>query len=235
VRTPPIRGLLFDKDGTLLDYFPTWLPINRAAAAAAAPNDPEMARRLLRAGGHDPDTDTVVAGSALVAGTAQDVAEAWHPLVGGDVGELTRLLDAVFVAEARRCAVPVPDLRRVLDEQRATGRVLGVATSDNEEAARLTLDQLGLTDLFPFVTGWDSGNGGKPGPGMVHAFCAAMGLEPAQVAVIGDSRHDLEMGRAAGVGLRIGVLTGPATRDQLAHLADVVIDDLRDLAAVLDG
>ena len=32
----PIRAVLFDKDGTLLDYHRTWGPINLAAAEIAA-------------------------------------------------------------------------------------------------------------------------------------------------------------------------------------------------------
>ncbi len=31
-----IRGVLFDKDGTLLDYWKTWVPINRTIAMFAA-------------------------------------------------------------------------------------------------------------------------------------------------------------------------------------------------------
>ena len=27
-----IRGILFDKDGTIIDYWRTWVPINREAA-----------------------------------------------------------------------------------------------------------------------------------------------------------------------------------------------------------
>jgi phosphoglycolate phosphatase len=233
VPRPRTRGVLFDKDGTLLDYFPTWLPINRAAALAAAGGDLALSHLLLRAAGHDPDTDRVQAGTALVAGTAEDVARLWLPLVGGALGTLTETLDAVFTAEARRHAVAVPGLRAALEAQRAAGRALGVATSDSAAACRATLEALDVVALFSFTCGWDSGHGTKPGPGMVHAFCRATGIPAAEVAVVGDSLHDLHMGRAAGAGRCIAVLTGPATRAELAPHADAVIRDLRDLADVL--
>ena len=128
---------------------------------------------------------------------------------------------------------PVPGLRETLDWLRGQGQVLGVATSDSEEAAWHTLDLLGITELFAFVCGYDSGHGHKPQPGMVHAFCAATKLAPGRVAMVGDSHHDLLMGRAAGAGLNVGVLTGPAPRWDLEPVADVVLEDLRGLRGLV--
>ena len=66
-------------------------------------------------------------------------------------------------------------------------------------------------------------------------FCKAVGLHPSQVAVIGDSTHDLEMGHAAGAGLNIAVLSGTAGRDDLAPHADLVLDSIADLPEILRG
>ena len=63
---PQIRGVLLDKDGTLLDYARTWVPINRQVALAAARGDKALADQLLLAGGHDPATDAVQIGRAHV-------------------------------------------------------------------------------------------------------------------------------------------------------------------------
>jgi len=76
-----IRGILFDKDGTIIDYWRTWVPINRAAALYAAGGDNAIADALLRLGGHDPTTDGITPGSPLAAGDALDIAKAFasHP------------------------------------------------------------------------------------------------------------------------------------------------------------
>ena len=46
-----ITGILFDKDGTLLDYVKSWVPVNYELARIAARGDDDLARVLLRAGG----------------------------------------------------------------------------------------------------------------------------------------------------------------------------------------
>ena len=126
-------------------------------------------------------------------------------------------------------AIPVDGLDAVIRELHAAGHQLGVATSDNTASAEAALKTLALRQCFAFVCGYDAGFGGKPGPGMVHGFCAATGLPPSAVAVIGDSTHDLHMARAAGAGLAVGVLTGPATRADLEGDADVVLRSVAEL------
>ena len=77
-----IRGILFDKDGTILDYARTWVPINREAALHAASGDEALAAELLRAHGQDPDTGAVVGGSLLAAGSIAEIADAFAAHLG---------------------------------------------------------------------------------------------------------------------------------------------------------
>jgi phosphoglycolate phosphatase len=56
----------------------------------------------------------------------------------------------------------------------------------------------------------------------------------AEVCVVGDNLHDLEMGRAAGAGLVVGVLTGTSEHGDLAPLADRVLESIVALEALLD-
>ena len=63
----PIRAVLFDKDGTLLDYHRTWGPINLAAAELAAAGDRNLADRLLSLGGMERASMVTRPGSLLAA------------------------------------------------------------------------------------------------------------------------------------------------------------------------
>ena len=68
---------------------------------------------------------------------------------------------------------------------------------------------------------------------VVVAFADMAGLRVSQVAMIGDNRHDLQAGRAAGAGLVVAVLSGTGTRESLEPLADVVLGSVADLPGFL--
>ncbi len=231
-----IRGILFDKDGTLLDFEATWRPILRRAALAVAGGDEALADRLLAAGGLAPEKGRVRAGSALAAANTAEIAELWAAdLPAWAMPDLVAVLDRIFVAANRENPVPLADLGPVLSRLKGRGLALGLATSDSARGARAGLEALAIAGLFDFVAGYDSGHGVKPGPGMVQAFAAAIELEAREIAVVGDNRHDLEMGRAAGAGLVVGVLSGNGAPADLDDLADHLVADVTRLEALLDS
>jgi phosphoglycolate phosphatase len=232
VAATAIRGVLFDKDGTLFDFSASWRGAAEAVLAQATGGDREAAARIGQAIGYDVATRRFTPGSPLVAGSTRQVAAILSAhLPELDAAAFERLADAAAIA-----AEPTPateDLPGFLAGLRAAGLALGVATHDSEGAARAHLESVGALDAFDFVAGYDSGHGLKPGPGMVLAFAEATALPPAALAMVGDSVHDLGAARAADAGLAVGVLTGPATRDILAPLADAVLDSIAELPALL--
>jgi phosphoglycolate phosphatase len=231
-----LGAVLFDKDGTLLDFSATWTHVFTHAASVFATRyaDPELASQLLRVGGLDPDTGAYTADSVLACGATPEIAKLWAHSLNVAVSEgLVAQLDGWLNALSMRRIAPVVGLNRALGALHEAGFVLGVATMDTVEMAHSDLCMLGVQDYFSFVCGADSGFGYKPGPGMVNAFCDASGLTAERVVMVGDTTHDLNMGRNAGVGLTVGVLTGASDRAALASLADEVIAGAGDLPALL--
>jgi phosphoglycolate phosphatase len=228
-----IAGILFDKDGTLIRYDESWGPVNREAARIAAAGRPDLELPLLKAAGMDPVSGHTLADSLLAAGNAAEIAAgfvaAGSPLA---VDDLTGLLDALFV-RATDYAVPVTDLRALFSDLKGRGLKLGIASSDNELSIRQTAARFEIAEYVDFVAGYDSGFGPKPEPGMVLGFCAATGLPPTRVAMVGDNNHDMVMGAGAGALLKIGVLTGTGTRETLAPHADFCLDSIAALEALL--
>lgn len=232
-----VSALLFDKDGTLLDFYRTWIPINRKMALDAAGGDHVLGAEVLRGAGHDPDTDVVTPGTVLAGGGVESIAANFAETLKHRAPD--NLIDIIAENFRDGGAEHAYLIDGALEQMRAlneSGYRLGIATNDTVEGLDASLKKFGgLLDIFEFKAGCDSGHGAKPGPGMGLAFAAAMGLAPSSCAIIGDSIHDLEMGKSAGFGLRIGVLTGPARRQDLEPHADVVIDSILELGSIFRG
>lgn len=228
-----IKGILFDKDGTLLDYDESWLPVNRELARIASEDDRQLADHLLTACGMDPVTGHIVPDSLLAAGNTRQIADG---LVAAgsriDAAELTTKLDELF-SNAAEFSVPVTDLAAFFRRLHARGFRLGIASSDNERSIRQTAQRFGFADVVDYVAGYDSGFGTKPEPGMVLGFCAATGLDPTEIAVVGDNNHDLHMGRNAKAGVTVAVLTGTGSRESLAAASDYCLNDITELEGLL--
>jgi phosphoglycolate phosphatase len=230
---PAIRGLLFDKDGTLFDFQKSWAPINLRAARFASGADEALRLRLLAVGGIDPGNGFAAADGLLAAGNAAEIAEAW--IAAGSamtLASLTAALDRIFL-EGAGSMVPAADLPALFGRLSLRGLKLGVASSDSEAAVNEAAERFGFAQFLDFACGYDSGFGHKPTEGMPLAFCRAANLRPSDIAVIGDNAHDMEMGRRAGVAKRIGVLTGTGTRETLAPHATGVIAGIDRLEAHL--
>jgi len=230
-----IRAILFDKDGTIIDYWSTWLPINRQVALFAAGGDQALAAELLRAGGQDPVHDGVQPGSVLAAGSVDDIAAVFAAKLGPRTPDgLAAGIEAIFRHGGAEHARLVPGASQTLGELRRRGYRLGLASNDSIGGLEASLAAHEILGLFDFKVGCDSGFGAKPGAGMVLAFCAAMAISPAAVAVVGDAPHDLIMGRAAGAGLAIGVLGGTSGRQDLEPYADRVIAGISELLSLAE-
>lgn len=230
-----IRGILFDKDGTLIDYHLSWGPINHAAVRIASDGDAALAARLYDLGGMDPRTSVTRADSLFAAGHTREIADVFVAAGSPFSSDaLVSAFDQLFTAAAAT-SVPLTDLAALFSTLSARGYRLGIASSDSEAAIRGLTGRFGLDRHLDFVAGYDSGHGYKPGPGMVAGFALATGLEPVEIAVVGDNLHDMSMGRAAGAGLCVGVLSGTGNRDTLGGLADVCLADIDQLPAWLAG
>ena len=232
--TPAIRAVLFDKDGTLIDFRATWLPAYEAIVRRLVDADERAVDRLLTAGGYDRVSGRIDPSSVLAAGTNVEIAALWAGLIGhDDVAALARRVNLEFMQHAETSLVPVTDLPVLFRGLRQRGLRLGVATNDSELALRAQIERLQIGELIDFFCGYDSGHGAKPGPGMVEAFARKLGLPAEAIAVVGDSLHDLDMARAAGAGLTVGVLTGASPREILAPHADHVIASIAEIESIL--
>jgi len=227
-----IRAIIFDKDGTLFDFEATWSAWARSLLLDLAAGDSDRAERLGEAIGFDFARSRFAESSLVIAGTPGEIAEALLPHVpGASPLTLVARMNALAAVAPQAEAVPLAPLLGTL---RGQGLRLGVATNDAEGPARAHLDTAGVLGMFDFIAGFDSGHGAKPAPGQLLAFAEQMGLRPAEVAMVGDSRHDLHAARAAGMAA-VAVLSGIAGSAELQPYADVVLPDIGHLPGWLSA
>lgn len=228
----PIKGILFDKDGTLLDFNGSWLePYFQATEfIAQSMGRPELKDSLMADGGFIAETESWTSDSLLASASNQQILEFWSQQIGQPiVGEHLNRIKQILSNDLNHYVPAIEDLHGFLNRLKAHGIRLGLATMDDETSACSMLTKLQLTGLFDFVCGADSGYGVKPEPGMVYAFCESCGLSPKQIIMVGDSPKDLNMGKNAGTAYSIGVLTGAHDRAGLEAHGDYIFDNISSL------
>jgi phosphoglycolate phosphatase len=231
-----IELAIFDKDGTLIDFHFMWSDWVRALAdrLAATMGDRSLDGVVYATMGVNRETGRVSPHGALAATPMARIQDALIDAVTAAGLPAPAARHAVAAAwhgpDPVALARPLADLGALFRGLAAAGTRIAVATSDDREPTERTLAHLGVADLVAGVACADDGRPVKPRPDAVLWLCRELGVPVARTAVIGDAPADLAMGRAAGVGLLVGVLTGVSEEATLQALADVVVPSVGDLA-----
>ena len=211
---PP--ALLFDLDGTLVDSIELILSSARHAFVGFA--------------GHAPTDDEW---RASIGRPLQKVLLEYS---GGNEAEAERLLGRYREYQLEHHDRLLHAYDRVVDTLRAlsaAGHPLAIVTSKSDWLARRALEYVGVSDLFSVLVGCDSCVNHKPHPEPVERALALLGAESANALFVGDSPHDIESGRAAGV-YTVGATWGAFSQAEMAVSgADVLIDDISQLPAAI--
>ena len=220
-----IRGILFDKDGTLFRYSETWDTWCGTVLEKLSNGDRALLKSLAEAVDFDIQSQMIKPQSMVISCTTREVAECLAPLLTNwSLEAIEKLLNEQ--ANDLPLAEVTP-LKPYFSDLRSRGLKVGVMTNDSEDNAMAQLVSVNLNphDDLDFVAGDDSGYGAKPAPDPLLAFARAVELAPSDVAMVGDSLHDLTAGQRAGM-KTIGVLTGPATQADLSPVADTILPDI---------
>ena len=226
--------IVFDKDGTLIDFHAMWGDwANELGRRLDGATRRPVAGDVFAAIGFDPTTGRVRSGAPLAIMTMAEIREViaavirrWCP----SIAAARRSVDeAWFVPDPVTTAVPLADLPALFAALHDTGRTIAVATTDDRAPTEATLVALRVRQLVAALACGDDDVGVKPDPRMLLAICEAVRIAPHRTAVVGDTVADLTMARAAGSGLAIAVLTGVDRADQLEPLADLVLPSVEDL------
>jgi pyrophosphatase PpaX len=123
----------------------------------------------------------------------------------------------------------------VIETLHRAGYPMALVTSKSDWLAQRALDHVGLTAAIPVVVGADSCDNHKPHPEPVERALAILGATAQNAVFVGDSPHDVEAGRAAGV-FTIGVTWGAFSREEMERSgADVVLHAVSELPRAIEA
>jgi phosphoglycolate phosphatase len=234
--------VVFDKDGTLIDFDAMWGRLARVwvERLAGEIDAPELDRELYRslgydaaAGRTDPLGPLVIATTAqlqtIVAGSLYRAGLSWY--------EAEDRVQRVFQIGAglplESLIQPAGNVAGLLARLQKAGVGVAVVTTDDRRETVETLHILDIAHLVDHLVCGDDGLPIKPAPDMLLAVYQQSGTEPSKTAVVGDSPGDLLMAGRAGAGLKVAVLTGAGDWATLSNDADIVLDSIDDIA--VDG
>ena len=229
-----IKGILFDKDGVLVDFDKTWAPALKVIARQLANGDRAMEQSYLMKAGYDPSQDIFLPGSIWAAGNTQDLVTAWLPEGSAqEREEMAAQVDGYCAKCDPVPLLPLDELQSIFGSLKARGFQLAIATNDVEISARNTMTRFGIAEQFDLIMGYDSVERPKPAADPVLKFADLCGVEAIELAMVGDNLHDAEMARAAGAGVAIGVLSGNSTRSELNGHVDHIVKNVAEVEALL--
>lgn len=209
----PIKLILFDLDGTLVD---TSRDITKALNYAIKPYSLK---------------------TLTVEDTIKMVGEGITKLVEGlleneksqvkDVA-IKRFLD--YYSEHLIDYTSIyPHVRETLE--RLDGYKKAVISNKREFLSIRLLDKINLLKYFDLVVGSDTTSEKKPSALPVKYALSRLGAEPDESVIVGDSNYDIEAGKKAGI-KTIAVTYGYKQRYLLMN-ADYIIDSLQELPQLL--
>lgn len=226
-----IRGVLFDKDGTLFDFDASWAGYFEDLLIRETGGDAVRMRAIADRLGYDQASRRFLPGSVVIAETVDIVADHMLPFLPETAKPA--LINRMNALSANLRMAEIVPLAPLLDHLLNMDLRLGVCTNDAEAPARAQLTLAGVADRFAFIAGHDSGFTPKPAPDAPRAFCETLGLRPQDGVMVGDSLHDLIAGQ--GAGMKTVFLTGDRAQvpDIATDIADAILQDIGELPAWL--
>ncbi len=193
----PIRAVLFDLDGTLIDSVELMMTSMRHAFDGFEGNRPTDGEWL--------------AGS----GTPRKTQLAVYARTEVELLALRDRYRAYQNFHHDRLVKAYPGVAETLASLHARKVPMALVTSKSDVGARQNLEYTQLASYLPVIISADSTERHKPDPEPVRVALERIGVEASETAFVGDSPHDIAAGNAAGV-TSIAALWGPFTREQIA-------------------
>lgn len=240
-----IKGILFDKDGTLIDFYSLWLNI-------ALEVIPEFIKINL-INDENKKIQTDILETIGVKGCKVDpkgglayksyyyIAEdIYNALLKNDINinknkiyeQILELFNTSATSEGREFKT-FTDIKKLMQQLKDLNMFIGLATADTIVSAKICLEKLGILEYFDFVGGDDGILSPKPETDMFNEFAKITNLKKDEIVIVGDTLCDMHFSKKCGC-RSIGVLSGVSSKNDLKENANYIIPSVAYLIPLIE-
>mmetsp|Transcript_99 Transcript_99/g.238 ORF Transcript_99/g.238 Transcript_99/m.238 type:complete len:314 (-) Transcript_99:258-1199(-) len=232
--------IIFDKDGTLIDFkfmWGKWAHNLCDRLELAGHLDGFHMPHFNKALGYDRATGAVDSRSPLCCTPMHEIESICVDAIASLKG-LERHVAQHALASVWTMPDPVADTRELTDLKLLfkflnddLGLKIAVCTTDDRDVTTATLRLLGVADrVDAMLCGDDRHVPPKPSPEQIFHICDQLGVDPANTIMVGDTITDMSMARRARVGMSIGIPNGAGSHEDLINHADIVLPSMNNFA-----
>lgn len=239
-----IRGILFDKDGTLFNYGEVWGSVIDHMLRTSIPMkrlSDEKKEQCLH-------SFEVVIGVDKDGNNYPDGILFRHNNIPAAVFRLVNIclkyhlsiykVTKVFLNLMKRSDYGVDEkikkmnfsnVKSVFRACKDRGMIIGIVTNDIYKSTNLFIERMGVEDLISYVRCGDSDCKKKPNPEAIKQFCDEYEISEDEVAVVGDTIIDMEFAKNGKVGYSVALLSGSGDVEALKKISNVMYPELIDM------
>lgn len=239
-----IKGILFDKDGTIIDFFSLWL-------SAAKKVIPEFMKVNHLDSEHDLESllmetigicdDQVDPKGALAYKSYREIAEDIVVVLRKqeiilETETVKEQLEQLFqksVEENEMKNHQLADMKALVHDLKERKVYVGLATADTMKSAKHCLKSLDVYQDFDYIGADDGVKKPKPDGDMFLEFQEKCGLKADEIAVVGDTQNDVLFAKNNG-GIAIGLLSGVSRKEDYSKHVDYILNSVVELPEFLD-
>ncbi len=208
-----IKGILFDKDGTLIEFESMWHQVMTYIFKELEEELGVTKQSIIDLKNISGYTYDRFSQESLIQYSAtSEIIEIWYNILQNNHEKMDSLskgrLFELFEENAIREEIHIEIMENIvdmLDYLNKKGYILGIATSDNRISTYNSLKKVGIYHYFSYIGSDDGDTTIKPSPQIANRFCERYKIPPNEVLIVGDSVSDMEFAinaNAQFVGIR---------------------------------
>lgn len=236
-----IKGILFDKDGTLIEFMNVWHEIIGNILKALETEyhfSGKTVEVIKEVSGYLKNSFTNE--SIIQYYATSEIVKTWQRVLSEEAAaegtityqELMNLFNKKAMDEHIEINA-VDGARELLNYLKERNYILGVATADTLASATFSLNKAGILPYFDYIGCNEEGTAPKPAADLAVRFCEEKHLRPEEVLIVGDSVTDMLFAENAGTGFA-GINTAYNDHKKFSEHGKLSVDRIYDIIAEFD-